>query len=284
MEKCGVSERRACDVLSQPRATQRYVPQEDAEEKALVAAMLEIVANQPRYGCVRVAAVLRRDGWRVNKKRVHRLWKLEGLRVPKRVIKRRRLGSSAQGCVRLKAARPHHVWSVDFAHDRTENGRPVKILAVVDEYTRLGLALDVRRSITAAGVIDVLERLFAEHGMPEHIRSDNGPEFIAKELRDWLARRGVAPLYIEPGSPWENGFGESFIGRYRDEVLDVELFTTLLEGQVVSRDWLRNYNHERPHGALDHATPVEFAARCARADSASLRLPERSSTLEPALA
>lgn len=283
MEKCGASERRACEVLSQPRATQRYVPDEDAEEKALVVAMLAVVAAHPRFGCRRVTAVLRREGWKVNKKRVHRLWKREGLRVPKRVVKRRRLGSSEQGCVRKKAERPQHVWSLDFAHDRTENGRPLKILAVVDEYTRVGLALEVRRSITAAGVIDVLEQLFAEHGMPEHIRSDNGPEFIAKELRDWLGRRGVAPLYIEPGSPWENGFGESFIGRYRDEVLDVEIFTTLLEGQVVSRDWLRNYNHERPHGALDHATPVEFAARCARADSASLRLPERSSTLEPAL-
>jgi transposase InsO family protein len=282
--KCRVSERRACRELMQHRTTQRYAPEEDAEEKALVTAMLVIVAKRPRFGCRRVTAVLRREGWRVNKKRVHRLWKQEGLRVRKRVIRRRRLGSSGQGCVRKKAERPHHVWSLDFAHDRTENGRPVKVLAVVDEYTRLGLAVDMRRSITAEGVIAILERLFAEHGMPGHIRSDNGPEFIAKALRDWLGRRGVSPLFIEPGSPWQNGYGESFIGRFRDEVLDVEIFSTLLEGQVVSRDWLRDYNHGRPHGALGHATPVEFAARCARADSASLRLPERSGTIEPALA
>lgn len=283
MQECGVSERRACEVLSQPRATQRYVPDEDVEEKALVTAMLAVVAKHPRFGYRRVTAVLRRDGWKVNRKRVHRLWKREGLRVRKRVIRRRWLGSEEQGCVRLKAVRPHHVWSLDFAHDRTENGRPVKVLAVVDEYTRLGLAVEMRRSIAAEGVIEILGRLFAEQGIPEHIRSDNGPEFIAKSLRDWLRGRGVSPLFIEPGSPWQNGYGESFIGRFRDEVLDVEIFSTLLEGQVVSGDWLRDYNHGRPHGALGHATPVEFAARCARADSASLRLPERSGTLEPAL-
>ena len=259
------------------------MPRVDEEERVIVARMHELVRRHPRYGYRRVGALLRREGLRVNIKRIYRLWRREGLRVPRRQRKRRRLGSSDQGCVRHRAERPNHVWSMDFAFDRTETNQTLKILIVVDEYTRECLAIDVAPSIRAEDALSVLERLFVARGMPEHVRSDNGPEFVAHELRGWLRRREVAPLYIAPGSPWENGYGESFIGRMRDEVLDRELFTSVLEAQVVLSDWQDEYNSERPHGALDHQTPAEFAARCASASSAPLRLPMHSETKEPTL-
>jgi len=172
---------------------------------------------------------------------------------------------------------------MDFAHDKTESGESLKILAIVDEYTREGLALTVAKSLRATDVVDVLEELFLERGIPDHVRSDNGPEFIARDLREWLGRRDVSPLYIEPGCPWENGYGEAFIGRVRDEQLDRELFTSILEAQVVLGDWLVEYNTERPHGALRQQTPSEFAARFAAAGSASLHLPQQSESNEKAL-
>lgn len=281
--KLGVSERRACAALGVSRSTFRYAPKLGEFTRKLLARMLELVAKYPRYGYKRVCKLLRREGWGVNRKRVHRLWKQEGLRVPRKAKKRRRRGCSANACDRRRATHKNHVWSLDFAWDVTEQGRQLKLLAVVDEFTRECHALPVSTSIRSTDVQDLLERLFAEHGMPEHLRCDNGPELIADELQQWLARRGVAPLYIAPASPWENGYGESFIGRLRDEHLDRELFTSILEAQVVTEDWRIEYNHHRPHGALGDQTPAEFAATCAQAVSAPLQRPARTLEFEEAL-
>jgi transposase InsO family protein len=246
--------------------------------------MLELVAQYPRYGYKRICKLLRRAGWRVNRKRVHRLWKQEGLRVPRKAKKRRRRGCSDNACDRRKATHKNHVWTLDFAWDVTEQGRQLKFLPVVDEYTRECHALVVATSIRSTDVQDVLERLFQEHGMPEHIRCDNGPELVAHELRRWLERRAVAPLYIAPASPWENGYGESFISRFRDEHLDREMFTSVLEAVIVTEDWRIEYNLHRPHGALGDQTPAEFAATCAQAVSAPHQRPARTLEIEEALA
>jgi transposase InsO family protein len=281
--KLGVSQRRACQALGVARSTARYRCKLAEFTRRLLARMLELVGKHPRFGYKRIWKLLRRDGWRINKKRVHRLWKREGLRVPKRARKRRRRGSSAHACHRWRAVRPNHVWTLDFAWDVTERGGQLKFLVVVDEFTRESHAIDVAKSIKSTDVQDLLDRLFLEHGMPDHIRCDNGPEFIADELRCWLQRRDVAPLYIAPGSPWENGYGESFIGRLRDEHLNRELFTSLLEAQVVTEDWRIEYNHHRPHSALGDQTPAEFAAACAQAASAPLQQPGRTLETETAL-
>jgi transposase InsO family protein len=273
--KLGVSERRACTALGVSRSTVRYRPKLAAFTRRLLSRMLELVAKYPRYGYKRICKLLRREGWRVNRKRVHRLWKKEGLRVPRRAKKRRRRGCSDHACHRLKATHKNHVWTLDFAWDVTEQGRQLKFLPVVDEYTRECHAILVATSIRSTDVQDLLERLFREHGMPEHIRCDNGPELVAEELRTWLERRGVVPLYIAPASPWENGYGESFIARFRDEHLDRELFTSVIEAVVVTEDWRIGYNHHRPHGALGDQTPAEFAACCASPGSASLRRPKQ---------
>jgi transposase InsO family protein len=203
--------------------------------------------------------LIRRSGWVVNRKRVHRLWKQEGLRVPTRQRKKRRLGRGENGIVRRKAERPNHVWSYDFVWDQTEDGRMLKILPVVDEFSRKCFAIEVARSITAQDVIRVLERLFEEHGEPEFIRSDNGPEFIAKVVQKWLSERGAKTLYITPGSPWENAFSESFNSRLRDELLDRELFASEAEARVLLEEHRQEYNEERPHSGLGNKTPAEFA-------------------------
>ena len=264
----GVSQRRACRLVGQARSTQRKAPRDRPEEQALVKRMLELVARHPRFGYRRVWALLVAEGWRVNRKRIHRLWRRQGLKVPRRSRKKRRRGSSAGGCVRQRACGKDHVWAWDFIHDRTADGRPLKWLSVVDEYTRECLALEVERSMTATGVIDVLAQVLLIRGVPGHIRSDNGPEFIAAAIREWLGEAGVKVLYIEPGSPWENGYAESFHGRLRDELLEREEFGSLLEARVVSRQWRQEYNAVRPHSALGYRTPAEYGASCARADSA----------------
>ena len=260
-----VSERRACKVLGQSRSTQRYAVRERDDEKPLVRRMLELVRRHPRYGYRRIWVLLRSEGFRVNVKRIYRLWRKEGLKVPRKRRKKRRLGNSVNGCVRYRAERINHVWCYDFVSDQTVDGRTLKFLTLEDEYTREALAIEVERSITSREVMDTLRYLFEVRGPPEHIRSDNGPEFIAKALRMWLAESGVKTLYIAPGAPWENGFNESFNGRFRDELLNGELFTSLKEAKVVTEDYRLEYNHRRPHSSLGYATPAAYAVICEQA-------------------
>ena len=254
----GVSERRACRVVGQPRSTQRLRPRPRPEERRLLARMLALVRRHPRYGYRRIWALLRREGWRVNRKRVYRLWRRQGLKIPKKLRKKRRLGTSANGCARRRAEYRDHVWCWDFIHDRTADGKPLKWLSVIDEYTRECLVLEVRRSLTAGAVIAVLAALIGRRGAPRHIRSDNGPEFIAKAIRGWLAKEAVEALYIAPGAPWENGYAESFHSRLRDELLNAEEFASLLEARVLAQEWQDNYNHDRPHSSLGYLAPAAF--------------------------
>ncbi len=223
--------------------------------------MHQLAEQNPRFGYRMITSLLRREGWKVNRKRVHRLWKQAGLQVPQKQHKRRRLGTSENGCVRLKASYPGHVWSVDFLFDTTEDGRQVKFMPILDEYTRQCHAIVVARSITSEDVIEELDRLFLQHGPPENLRSDNGPEFIAEALQSYLKAEAVETRYIEPGAPWQNGFVESFNNTFRDELLDRELFTTLVEAGVLSEQWRRRYNEERPHSSLAYQTPAEYAAQ-----------------------
>jgi len=234
----------------------------------LLAQMLELVRQHPRYGYRRIGALLRDAGFRVNRKRVYRLWRQQGLKVPRKKHKKRRLGHSGNSCVRQRARHKDHVWAWDFIHDRTQDGRPLKWLVLVDEFTRECLALEVGRGMTAQAAVAVLARVVAERGAPGHLRSDNGPELIAKALRSWLAEAGIGTLYIEPGAPWENGYAESFNSRLRDELLESEEFTSLLEARVLGKQWKEQYNTVRPHSALGYRTPAAFAASCLRADSA----------------
>ena len=271
-----LSQRRACEVVGQPRSTQLYRVEPDAEENRLRRELRAISSQRPRAGYRTAGRCLRREGWKVNDKRVQRLWREEGLRVPRRQHKRRRLGDSAQGSQMLKAERSGQVWSYDFVQDRTKDGRRLKLLCIVDEYTRECLAIQVARQITAAEVIATLERLKAERGLPENLRSDNGPEFIANALQEWLKNSGVKTLYIKPGSPWQNAYIESFNSRLRDEFLNREEFASLLEAEVLSAEWRRDYNEARPHSALGDRTPTEFAQRC-RAPVGATPLPPRDS-------
>jgi transposase InsO family protein len=256
------SERRVCRVLGQARSTQRYrAVRRDGEEK-LVRRMHELVRVHPRRGYRMVWGMLRLEGWRVNRKRVHRLWRREGFRVPSKQHKKRRLGDSRNGIVRRRSEHKDHVWCVDFIHDRDEKNRPLKWLSVVDEYTRECLALEVERSMTAREVAEVLTDLFTIRGVPRHIRSDNGGEFIAGAIRRLAELTGVENLYIAPGAPWENGFAESFHGRLRDELLNAELFADVAEAKALAEAWKNEYNHRRPHSSLGYVPPAEFAASC----------------------
>ena len=260
-------------MLSQPRSTQRYVANESQEEMSLTRKMLSLVRRHPRFGYRRIWALLRSEGFAVNRKRVYRLWRQEGLKVPQKQRKRRRLGRSENGIVRHRAAGKDHVWAWDFIHDRTEDGRALKWLSIVDEFTRECLALEVSRSLGSGDVIGVLEELFLIRGVPRHIRSDNGPEFVASAIRRWLEQSNVRTLYIEPGSPWENGYAESFQGRLRDELLAGELFTSLTEARSLSQQWKLDYNHRRPHSSLGYVTPAAFAASMAGAPVGAAPLP-----------
>lgn len=256
----GVSERRACRTVGQPRSTQRYRARKKDDEERIVKKMHELVRRHPRFGYRRIHALLRRMGFRINRKRVWRLWKQEGFKVPKKQVKKRRLGSSDNGITRRGAERMNHVWAWDFIHDRDERGRPLKWLSIVDEYTRECLALEVGRSIKATDVLDVLRELLVIRGVPEFIRSDNGPEFIAQAIREYLEKAAVDTLYIEPGAPWQNGYAESFHSRLRDELLDAEIFADLAEARSLAAEWQNDYNHHRPHSSLGYRTPAEYAA------------------------
>jgi putative transposase len=229
----------------------------------LTSRLHELARKYPRYGYRMMTAKLRQEGWRVNSKRIYRLWRQEGLKVPKKTRKRQRLGHSGNSCIRRRAKHKDHVWCWDFIHDRTTSGKPLKWLAITDEYTRECLALEVNRSITADMVVDVLTNLFLTRGVPKHIRSDNGPEFIAQAISKHAERTGLEMLYIEPGSPWENGFAESFFSRLRDEMLNCEEFANLSEARWFARRRLEEHNEERPHSSLNYQTPAAFAALCA---------------------
>jgi putative transposase len=252
----GISERRACRVLRQHRSTQRKAPTTPDDEAALKADIIALARQYGRYGYRRITALLREAGWAVNKKRVERIWRCEGLKVPQRQPKRSRLWLNDGSCVRLRPERPNHVWSYDFVSDRTHDGRAFRILCVIDEFTRESLAIRVARKLKATDVIDVLADLFILRGIPTHIRSDNGPEFVATGLREWIAAVGAKTAYIEPGSPWENGYCESFNGKLRDELLNGEVFYSLNEAKIVVEAWRQHYNTVRPHSSLGYRPPA----------------------------
>jgi putative transposase len=256
----GVPERWACRLVGQHRSTQRHQPVEPDRDRALRAELRQLSRAHPRWGYRRAHAVLREQGWVVNRKAVQRLWREEGLRVPVRRRKRQRLGSSSCPADRLAAEHPNHVWALDYQFDQTIDGRILKLLNVVDEHTREALTITVDRRIDADTTVKVLDGLVTERGaVPRLIRMDNGPELTANALRDWCRFTGTGTSYIEPGSPWQNPYVESFGGRLRDELLAVETFSSLLEARVLVEDWRIEYNTIRPHSALGYLTPTDYA-------------------------
>src|SRR2546422_1324128 len=261
MDRRGLSERRACQIVGQHRSTQRRPPCVRVDDGALRARLRKFSEDRPRWGYRRAHAQLREEGWAVNRKRVQRLWREEGLRVPVRRRKRQRLGDSTVAAKRLAAERPDHVWALDFQFDQTADGRILKLLHIVDEFTREALEVRCARRIDADHTVSRLERILAETGrVPELIRCDNGPELTANALRDWCRFSGTGSAYIEPGSPWQNPYVESFGSRIRDELLSVEQFSCLAEAKVMVEDWRNDYNQRRPHSALQMVAPVRFAA------------------------
>ena len=282
-----VSERRACRVLGQPRTTQRYQPAIADDEDLLTAAIIRLASQYGRYGYRRITALLRAEGWHVNHKRVERIWRREGLKVPMKQPKRGRLWLNDGSCIRLRPSWPNHVWAYDFVQGRTHDGRPFRMLTVIDEFTRECLAIPVARRLRSDDVLACLADLFAERGPPDHIRSDNGSEFTAQAVREWLPRLGVKTLYIEPGSPWENGYNESFNGKLRDELLNGEIFYSLQEAKVLIEQWRRHYNTIRPHSALGYRPPAPQTIVPKRADPPfamdGLRANRRSAIIENGL-
>ena len=246
-------------MLQQPRSTQRQDPVVSELDHQITDRITELATQYGRYGYRRITDMLQLEGWRVNHKRVERIWRLEGLKVPKRQPKRRRLWLGDGSCIRLRPTHRNHVWSYDFVTDRTSEGRKVRMLNIIDEFTRECLAIRVDRHIEAIDVIETLKDLFITRGLPEHIRSDNGPEFVADILREWLHHLNVNTLFIEPGSPWENGYIESFNGKFRDELLNGEIFDTLTEARVVTERWRIYYNTIRPHSSLGRRPPAPEA-------------------------
>lgn len=262
-EKFDTSERRACKVMDFHRATKRYKPKEDLINKIVTPKIIELASKYGRYGYKRVTALIRAEGLKVNHKRVYRIWKQEGLKVPMKQPKRSRLWFNDGSCIRKKPEYKNHVWSYDFVHDYTHDGRVIKMLTIMDEFTRESLAIRVERKLKSLDVLETLADLFETRGMPKYIRSDNGPEFIAKKLRNWFKPLNIFPLYITPGSPWENGYIESFNGRLRDELLNGELFYTLKEAQIIIEKWRKEYNTIRPHSSLGYKPPAPEAIKIA---------------------
>ena len=257
--KYGVSERQACRILQQWRGTQRYVPLLRNAEEALTGEIIALASAYGRYGYRRITALLQARGWQVGKDRVQRIWRREGLKVPAKQHPRGRLWLNDGSCVRLRPERPHQVWSYDFVRSMTHDGRTLRLLTLIDEYTRECLAIRVARRLGSYEVIEALADVMLLRGVPENLRSDNCPEFVGQELRQWLAKVGTGTLYIEPGSPWENGYCESFNGRLRDECLNGEIFYSLKEAQVVIEKWRVLYNTLRPHSALGYKPPAPAA-------------------------
>jgi len=251
-----VSERHVCRVLGQSRTSQCYQLIITDNEEPLTAAIVRLAGVYGRYGYRRITALLHAEGWHVNHKRVERIWRREGLKVPIKQPKRGRLWLNNGSCIRLRPGWRNHVWAYDFVQARTHDGRAFRMLTVIDEFSRECLAIEVARHIRSDDVLHVLTDLFTRHGPPCHIRSDNGSEFTAKAVREWLPRVGVQTLYIEPGSPWENGYNESFNGRLRDELLNGEIFYSLKEAKVLIEHWRRHYNTIRPHSALGYRPPA----------------------------
>jgi putative transposase len=254
-----VSERRACSVIGQHRSTHRKTPSGRADEDALTQATVLLACEYGRYGYRRVWALLKQQGWKISLSRVERIWKREGLKVPQKQPKRGRLWLNDGSCLRLRPCWPGHVWSYDFVQDRTHDGKAFRMLVVLDEFTRECLAIVVARKLGSDDVLACLTELFVRHGPPDHVRSDNGPEFVAASVRGWLGRLGVRTLFIEPGSPWENGYRESLNGKLRDELLNVEIFYSLREAQVLIERWRVHYNTRRPHSALGYRPPAPEA-------------------------
>ena len=258
-QKLGITERRACSALGQSRGLQRRKPLRADDEEPLTAAMTALAIQYGRYGYKRITALLRTEGWHVNHKRVERLWRREGLKVPARHKKKGRLYLNDGSCIRLRPCWRNHVWAYDFVAERLKDGTKIRTLTVIDEYTRECLSLRTGYRLRADDVMDVLTELFISKGVPDHIRSDNGSEFTATSIRTWLTKLGIKTLYIEPGSPWENGYNESFNGRLRDECLNAETFHTLKEAQVILEQWRHHYNHIRPHTSLSYRPPAPLA-------------------------
>lgn len=243
-------------MIEQARATQRYAPSIPEEEEQLISQVVKLASEYGRYGYRRITAMLKQEGWKVNHKRVERIWRREGLKVPQKQPKRKRLWLNDGSCVRLRPEYKDHVWSYDFVMDRTSDGKAFRMLTILDEYTRECLSIRVERKLKSQDVLDALYELFLLRGVPKHIRSDNGPEFTAEVVRKWLYDLGVTTLFIEPGSPWENGYIESFNGKLRDELLDREMFDTLVEAQVLIAMWRKEYNQIRPHSSLGYRPPA----------------------------
>jgi putative transposase len=258
-DEFGVSERRACHVVGQHRSTQRLpAPVVPDDEQQLRQWLREFALERPRWGWRRAYKGLRRQGWQVNHKRVRRLWRDEGLQVPTKGRKQRMVGIGVHvGPMSLIA--PDALWAMDFQFDRTIDGRQVKLLNIIDEFTREALAIEVDHSITADDVTAVLDRLVLQRGAPAFVRFDNGPEFIAQVVAEWCTAHGTGAIFIDPGSPWQNAWIESFNGRLRDELLNLWQFDSLLEARVIIEDWRIDYNINRVHSAHDDLTPTEFA-------------------------
>ncbi len=259
-ERLGLSQRRACQIVGQHRSTQRHAPASSDPDQGLRRWLRRFSKRHPRWGYRRAHAVAVREGWRVNRKKIQRLWREEGLRVPQKRRKRQRLGDSITPADRLVAEHPDHVWALDYQFDVTASGKTIKILHVVDEHTRESLADLVAYSIDADATVGVLDKIVGHRGtQPRFIRCDNGPELTANALKDWCRFTGAGTSYIDPGAPWQNPWVESYGSRMRDELLAIETFDTLLEAQVLVADWRKEYNNYRPHSALGMLTPNEYA-------------------------
>ncbi len=255
-ERLHISERVACRALALPRSSRRYAPVMRDDEDEITSRIIYLASNYGRYGYRRIAAMLRTEGWRVNHKRVERIWREQGLKVPRRQPKRRRIWTRDGSCVRMRPQHANHVWSYDFVEDALANGRKVRWLNIIDEYDRRLIACVPRRTWRGNSVVDALSKAFLAYGCPEYIRSDNGSEFVSQKVRDYLATAEVQTLYIEPGSPWENGYCESFNSKMRDEFLNEEVFETWYEVEVLTKQWIRYYNYERPHSSLGYRPPA----------------------------
>jgi transposase InsO family protein len=272
----GYSERKGCALVEVSRTAVRRTPSRKPDEEALRERIVELAGTKKRYGCRMVTVLLRREGWHVNKKRVHRIWKQQGLSLPRKRPRRRRCGRTVE--IIHRAAHKNHVWTYDFVEDRTESGSKLRLLVVLDEYTRRCLRIRVERSMPAAKVVDTLNWLFLLHGVPEHIRSDNGPEFIAIAVCDWLANAGCNTIFIKPGSPWENPFIESFNRTLRNECLNREIFTSPREAQHVVENWRCEYNEFRPHSSLGYLTPAQFTSGDGSSSSLRFHRKDKSKT------